>query len=640
MSENTLPPKEPLELDNLKAIEEAGQMLAQMPDSPARREKQAKLQKAFNVVMQKYDLPAEVMGEGGLVRLAQYIPGVSYLPGLLRTAVGEGALALAGKQDAGMGQRIKDALAPDMPWVDKGAFARPALDSSDYTQKLGLMQGPEWDKPLVQDNNYIPNIPLSKRTAVNTGLNIFGDPAILLGGLKAATRGFKKAPTVESLTKQYADEIEKARGGGGLVENAKNAAKGTGKFLVDPSGTTGRWLEDWRFKDADMAAVDGGQRPVSQVWREGGKPGLTERGLGIGKEKIMKENAANIDKIVQKMPRGEDLIARAKKFYTEKFGPEVAAKTNFDEIPEEALQIQLGYKKPRSELIEPMYDVEVAKDIGTVGKTQATLGAQKAVKDLFRETDLANPDLVDEFNMAKEVAAPTKMVRNPETGAMELEINPKPGKMPDPDILNFRERFYGPEDLNASASGLQGQAASLRASAFNRADPTQQVLNKTEQRLNPAHQLAESDMLAEVGKNARNLQHETLANIDPALGAESLRSTKAMASLLKGGPFTSEAYTGPNQLSTRMNLFKKGSSTSPFTSAILDAVTGSAEVLGLGAGKALSSPWSVYGAQPVIRGSLREKEALNGQYMKDPETGEIVKNPWYMLNRDYSDRSR
>lgn len=595
----------------LRDIEAFAVEAKKLPPGPDKDAYVKTLQQMANLALEKYQLPAEVIApDSKLAEALQYIPGVSYLPGLVRTAVGESALASAGKSE-GAYDRIKKAVVPDFPFAaqmlgEDSSFANSALSVGQYRDMLGGTKQLD-EMPLFSKNEYFnPSV----GGTLDTGLGMVLDPAILLGGLKALT---KKAPpkTIAALEKQFADEMENFKKG----PTVKGTVKGASEFMADPAKKAGEFLENSRFRDADLAAVDGGQRPLSAVWREGGKPGLTERGVELGKGRLMQQNSAVLKNLLEDIPTGEDLIARAKEFYTKTIGPEATAKIEFDDIPEQTLQIQLGYLKPRSEVMAPMYSEQVSKNIATEGLTEPTITAQKNLEDIFRKTAESDTSLVKEFSEARAAAAPEKLSRNPLTGEMEYK-ELRPGKNTSPDILEFKEKFYSPKELNAVASSMQGIAAASKPNIYNAPNPAMQVLNRTEQRLNPLFQRAEGDMAAKIGAGARELQHETLANINPAKGADSFRATKNMASILKGGPFTQEAYTGPNQLSTRMSAFKKGGN--PFTSAVVDGVTSSAGTLGLGAGKALTSPWTRYGMQPLLRSYINERAADSNRYKTSP----------------------
>ena len=552
---------------------------------------------------------------------------LDYIPGLARTAAGESALALAGKNTLkGAGSRILDAVAPDLPFVESGPFARPAWGAGEYTEKLGAT-GPEFQKPLLPENSFINP---SRKEAMDFALNVLADPTLIKGGLKGLIG--KSKPTMASLEKQFANEIETARNRGSLGSNLK----AVGKFITNPSKTLGEGLENFRFRDADMAAVDAGQRPFTSVWREQGKPGVTSRGVDLGKEKIMQAESSSVNKLLEDVPTGEDLITRAKKFYTEKFGPEVANKIDYSD--ELKLQQQLGYVHPRADVMDVMNSPKIAENIATEGLTGPTLTAQKNLGDVFRETALADPELAGAHRaaLAKEAAdleraaTTSKLGKDALGGTIYEELTPAPyNQKPVPtDILDFKEKFYTPKELNALAKSMQGIAAASRASVYNAPNPAMQVLNKTEQRMAPLFQKAEGSMAADVGARATELQHETLASIAPEKGAESLKATKNMATLLKAGPYTSEPYLGPNQSSTRMGRILRYSG-SPVVGGAIEALQDVKGTGSLALGKALASPWSVYGMQPAVRGYLSEKAAQ-----------ERSDTPWEILLRDYSEGRR
>lgn len=595
-----------------------------MPDSPQKEAAIRRLKNATSMVQEEgYEMPSDSnypIAES-LVKL------IGYPADLLRTGIGETALAVAGKNDLkGAGSRILDAVAPDLPYVKSGPFARPALGAGEYREKLGQTGG-KWDETLFPEST---GIPLTKGGALDFTANAALDP-ILLKGL-ISSMASKAKPTIEALQKQFAQEIENAKNRGSFTSNLKAIPK----FFGNPAKTLGEGLENMRFADADMAAVDANQRPFSSVWREHGKPGITSRGVDLGKEKMMQAESTTVNKLLEEVPTGEDLVTRAKKFYTEKFGPETASKMDYSD--ELKLQQQLGYVHPRADVMDVMNSPKIEENIATEGLTGPTLTAKQNLGDVFRETALADPELVRAHQAAlareaaelERAATTTKLGKDALGGTTYEELNPLPyNQKPVPtDILDFKEKFYSPKELNALAKSMQGIAAASRASVYNAPNPAMQVLNKTEQRMAPLFQKAEGSMAADVGARARELQHETLASIAPEKGAESLKATKNMATMLKAGPFTSEPYLGPNQSSTRMGRILRYSG-SPVVGGAIEALQ---DVKGTGAlalGKALASPWSVYGAQPALRGYLNE------QASKDR-----MNTPWAILQREYSEGKR
>jgi len=614
--------KTKLHPDNFAILGETAKAVYGMPSGPQKDAAMERLKKAYSMAEQEYDLPIESTSpDEPLSRL------MDYGSGLMRTGVGEAVLALARKNDLkGAGSRILDAAAPDLPFVKSGPFSRPALGAGEYREKLGAT-GPEYEKPLFPEST---GIPLTRGGAIDFTANTLLDPNIL-HGLSKLKLG-KSKPTIEALQKQFAQEIENAKNRGSFTSTLKAIPK----FFVNPAKTLGEGLENLRFRDADMAAVDAKQRPFTSVWREHGKPGITSRGVDLGKEKIMNAESGAVNKLLEEVPTGEDLVTRAKKFYTEKFGPETASKMDYSD--ELKLQQQLGYVHPRADVMDVMNSPKIEENIATEGLTGPTLTAKQNLGDVFRETALADPELVRAHQAAlareaaelERAATTTKLGKDALGGTTYEELNPPPyNKKPVPtDILDFQEKFYSPKELNSLAKSMQGIAAASKSSVYNAPNPAMQVLNKTEQRMAPLFQKAEGSMAADIGTRARELQHETLASIAPEKGAESLKATKNMATLLKAGPYTSEPYLGPNQSSTRMGRLIRYSG-SPVVGGAVEALQDLGGAGALAAGKALASPWTVYGMQPAVRGYLSEQAAK-----------ERASQPWAILQREYSEGKR
>lgn len=552
---------------------------------------------------------------------------LDYPQGLVRTAVGEAALALAGKNTLkGAGSRILDAVAPDLPFVESGPFARPAWGAGEYTEKLGAT-GPEFQKPLLPENSLINP---SRKEAMDFALDVLADPTLIKGGLKGLIG--KSKPTMASLEKQFANEIETARNRGSFASNLKAIPK----FISNPAKTLGEGLENFRFRDADMAAVDAGQRPFTSVWREHGKPGVTKRGVGLGIDKIIDTNTDIIDNLITEIPEGEELVARAKQFFTEKLGADVASRIDYSDPVR--LQKQMGYLHPQSEILDVLDTPKIREDILTPGLTEPTQEAQKYIRENFRKAAMADPELVSAHRAALEkeaadlerAATTTKLGKDALGGTTYEELTPAPyNQKPVPtDILDFKEKFYTPKELNALAKSMQGLAKSSMSSIYNAPDAAHQILNKTEQRLSPYFQKVRGSLAADVGAKSRELQHETLANILPERGAESLKATKNIASMLKSGAFVGTPYEGPNQISTRMGRVIRQSG-SPIVGGAIEALQDVGGIGALALGKALASPWSVYGLQPATRAYLSERASRNRS-----------DTPWEILLRDYSEGRR
>ena len=133
-----------LDSDSIQVLEETAKQVMESPDTPERAATLAKLKNAYQAILQQNELPVPALApDSAMLRLLEFIPGVSYAGGLARTAVGEAAVAAkdipSGKYDPkAAGGRILDAVAPDVPFVENGPFSKSAKSVGEYTDLLGV----------------------------------------------------------------------------------------------------------------------------------------------------------------------------------------------------------------------------------------------------------------------------------------------------------------------------------------------------------------------------------------------------------------------------------------------------------------------------------------------------------------------
>lgn len=205
-------------------------------------------------------------------------------------------------------------------------------------------------------------------------------------------------------------------------------------------------------------------------------------------------------------------------------------------------------------------------------------------------------------------------------GAQTVEVpfgrRPAPAKTP----LEVGTRSYTPEELNLIAQREQQEAKRLN-DVYNTPDPATEKLNKTERKGSARVNKDEASMRADLGAKARELQHESVAAINPESGVKSLTNTADLASIYQAGPYVYEPFDPSGNRGIRLKGNVLGSAT-------LDALQGLGDVAALGVGKVLTNPYVRYGVQPALRSSIAEKR---GQ--------KAVDSPWHTLQTDYMDEN-
>lgn len=372
-------PKPKLEMSDLHQLEELANHVGMMPDGPEKDAQKARLKEFTDFVLTKRDLPAEPIAlEKPFVAL------LDYLPGLARTAVGEGALALAGKNTMqGAKERALDAVVPDfIPGMSHliPQAGRPAPSSGEYRKLLGY--GNE-QSPAMAENVLPDNFPVnaSRGKTLDFLSDMFLDPNIMRGayrGLrygKAGAMADKAGMTLEEARAALNEELQKKYNMGSVEKGARTA----GSFLMDPAGTIGEGMYNWRFRNADRAARELNLKlqrlgkpmqfkPMSQVMSENGRPGFTSQGIKEGVDNII----ANKENAIDELHAPNDVMPPA--------------------------------TRPQSQVLEPLYGSDVERRIRTPGTTGAFNSARGDILDEFRDTMREDPAIMAAYEEAKSLA--------------------------------------------------------------------------------------------------------------------------------------------------------------------------------------------------------------------------------------------
>lgn len=365
--------KEKLDMEELYQLEAIANQVGTMPDGPEKQAQKAKLQEFSNFVMSKRDLPQEPLQlEAPMVAILDYIPG------LIRTAAGEGALALQGKNTmAGFADRAIDAVVPDFVPGAKHLLppaGRPAPSSGEYRKLMGYgnEESPAMAAPLLPDNKLFNP---TRGGTVDFLSSMFLDPQIIKGTKNMLTKGAKGAAqklSLEEARAKLGEELAKRYNQSGLARAGQTAKD----VLMDPAGTLGEAMYKFRFRDADKAARElnlKSQRagapmqfkPTSQIMLENGAPGMTSAGTREAVDDLVSAAEGRIDDI---------------------------------EMPDPARQMPT---RPQSQVLAPLFADDIERRINTPGLTGAFSGAREDILDEFRLANRQNPSLVKKFEDAQ-----------------------------------------------------------------------------------------------------------------------------------------------------------------------------------------------------------------------------------------------
>lgn len=287
-------PKKP-QLDGLKMadLEDLAREIHDMEDGPEKDFAKGKLQEFTGMLMEKYDTPVRPLEvEKPLVHILDYIPGI------LRTGLGEAAIA-AKRAMNGEPQELDKAFANAKTAINP-FDGEMAPGGQDITTRLGIEEGGPGlaETPVGKAMGLTPGgkLDITKKGFASFGIDMLSPEA--LSGLKNGLQSLAKSGTKKTavqLTKDLAAELERAKNPS-LLQGMKD-------FAIDPVGKIGDKLYKNRFKDADKAAIAKGQRPMSNVMLEHGAPGITSTGIQNGIDDIVETEAARKRAALAQMPK-------------------------------------------------------------------------------------------------------------------------------------------------------------------------------------------------------------------------------------------------------------------------------------------------------------------------------------------------
>ena len=605
-----------LDSDSIQVLEETAKQVMESPDTPERAATLAKLKNAYQAILQQNELPVPALApDSAMLRLLEFIPGVSYAGGLARTAVGEAAVAAkdipSGKYDPkAAGGRILDAVAPDVPFVENGPFSKSAKSVGEYTDLLGV----KGTGGLIFPPNEYANP--TYRGALETLGGMALDPALLRSILSPKT--------------------------------ATSMAGKTAEFLVNPAESTGEALLKSRFKEADLKNIAAGKRPFSEVFRETKAPGITSEGVRAGLPDIIAKESQVVDDILKEIDAAKPIGGAPKATMSEVLSPldspEMQKKLTMNTTNE-------AYGAAKEEVLAP-FEKEIlsnpsakrvlqekellsgkavldadgnpqfvsSKDLPqtrpemTLEPTSVTRPGVK-VEFRFKDGSLApNEDFVAGKGWPERVVLPQDVTGNILQPKLSInDINPEAVPLIESAARSPIEEFsggieYDPRTLGELATQYGEKAA--RAGYFSK--PSIFDVQKTGKSLEK--QAALADVYNKLRGKTRELQLKGMEEFSPGMSAPAVEANKRMASLYEGAPFIDKkARRGASNLRVGMGPV------SSFVDAFPDAST-----LKLGAAKALLNPWTQYLAQPAVRASVAEGMG---------DTRRKQQSPWSYINQ-------
>lgn len=335
MAEAVKKPK--LSKTDVTDLEDLFKTVGGMPDGPEKQAQLAELKEFTDFVLTQKEAPTPNWGE----KLLGYgISGLDYVPGLVRTGVGEAALAVQAMNDpnkeydlGAAKERVVEAVKPDM---------RPATSVGEYRKMLGAQMSAEAEaKPLIPGDFIPEQFNPSQGTAIDVGLD-----ALLGLSPTAFVKGVGKLlgkNTAKMTYRQAETALAEA-----LKKNPSFVQKSLA-FINEPVAKTGEALYRFRLRNADKATKAAGMRRFSDVMMENGRPGITSQGIEEGVQDILAKKSAAKREIVEGIS---------------------------DANPNQPM-VKLG------EVTQPLYEGEFKKNMGEYGATRSYKEARdKAVRGL------------------------------------------------------------------------------------------------------------------------------------------------------------------------------------------------------------------------------------------------------------------
>ena len=434
----------------MRDIEAFAMEAKKLPPGPERDAYVKTLQQMSNMALEQYDLPAEALApDAPLARALQWIPGVSYVPGLVRTAVGETALTLAGKNTPeGFKERVMNAAVPDVPFIGTGAADAEAPSVGQYRDLMGGTEAWNHEKILPENPYFNPTV----GGTFDTGLGMLLDPAVVAKGLgrdkKLMTRpgvpvsGATSAEAKAALAERVAKEAGKTMPQR-FLEGAKNMS-------ISPFEELSTLLRRSRFKEADRATRAAGKERFSDVFQREGISGVGQQGIERGILKNIEEQNNSIKGLARqslednthtfKLPDGTEQVRRTGAHPMATMS-EVIEPLNSPSMIGKTIDANTGkvYTKARNEVLDAFEREAKIKNPDAWEKMQAMQDAPKINPDGSVVQKMTNPPTMYEGTRTEFEPGPTvtkpgekKVVVTPSTGVRPgfktKYINPKTGE--------------------------------------------------------------------------------------------------------------------------------------------------------------------------------------------------------------------
>jgi hypothetical protein len=602
--------------------------------SPEKEAAKAKFKDKYDSFMSAHDMP--------LIETSPFsfhpnpLKIADYGSGLIRTGVGESALAAAGKNTfPGAAERVARAVNP---------LDRPALGMREYMDLGGV-----GDMGSLQDAE--GGYKVTGKGAAGFAGDMLMNPAMLAGGLKSLlSRGATEAaaPPITADVMREAEQMMKTRAAGEMspgltMESLKNGLKTAGSASMDQLSALRDLMLKLRFKNADQAvqmAEDGGRivtRPApSQIFQESGAKGITSRQIRQDMRAMVNQNGQAVDRMGNEVAGITDLgITRGT--------PEMAVNpTSFDKesamyplySPEQAARERTPFmaKEARSarQQLEGEFRAAAEGDPGIVRQAEENANqagdvVQGPNGEILRDKQQFLPGMQPKNPITTNIE---RVKRNPTTGDWERVQEPVTMNTQDeisvrgrgsPDPLSVDE-FYPLPKVGQMASMAQSKAAERKFfTSRDRFSPdAPQTPPVTKEQL-----AAEGGLYGEMGGHLRGLQEDLLDQARPGLGGDAHRINQRTSSLLEGGSYLDRPKPMP-AAGKATSRSKQAFGGVPM--AMVNGVTDAAKPLMMGTYQALSSPWIRQGALPAARAMWLENY-WNNEYKPTED------NPWGLIRK-------
>lgn len=642
--------KPQIPVKHFQDLEEIAKMVNALPEGDKKVKASAALKQVTNTMLENYDLPAQALDPASpLIRAAEMIPYTSYLPGLIRTAAGETALTLAGKNTmAGAGKRIMNAAIPDVPFVNSGPAAEPAPSAREYRDLMGLSSQ---DQTATSNQRILPEALQTKafNPTIGSTFDTLSTMALDPNVLKSLIKGKPPVPGPQTASESQAQLAallakQQAKGVQGIGGGIMDALKSAGRFALNPSAEVSDAALASRFKNADAANLATGKLPLSQVVKQSNMGGVTSNGVKANLAQLVENKGQQMNGVVDHAFAGEPVVPVPTRTMDELLEPVRSPKvtTKMNQAPS-----LVAYRHAQEKVLDPFrIELESNQSFRNMREGQAGIAGQpvQAPDGSFPlqrpyGSDLPVRKTTVEQVPGKQITVPAnktsyitpageevaggdalmhgaERVTSPSTrtytGPMEPKVssswNTPEEQMvhqpPPSDVLDQGAGgvSYNPKQLGDYATQYGKKAAN--AGFFSKPSIFDTKRNAA---ANIEKNSAMADLYNKLRGRARDLQLSALDDTGRGLGGQADKLNQEMASVYSGAPYLDKPFVNSkySTSTTRMDNFANTLSghDNPWSTRVLNALP-DANTLKMGTYQGLRSPITQYGLQPAARAMI------------------------------------